>query len=723
MARNFSSTDARRISKDYTELLNNLALTNKIADKYSKSISQNANVVLAKLSMDVLNKIPIEELNRNKGHIRVKALRDSGYETLADIAAANVYNLSAVRGISQDTAYTIKKLAGNISSQALEDVKIRLSLDNRTKEISELVLSIAKYIRCKAPCEVCADILSSKEKEIKYAIEDMSPGTGDIKWFFTSKAKKERAEQAYFKLKELWDSETINTARENLSLLNKIDETTVSQAWQDFSENPIKFNIVLEDVVPGVLSSQDAAYGLPEELAREIQEQVFFPDGLLCDLRPYQVMGVKYILHQEKVLLGDEMGLGKTVQAIATMVSLQNTGATHFMVVCPASVLTNWCREIREKSKLTVTKIHGYSKDRALNSWMKTGGVAVTTYETTSRFNFSENFTLSLLVVDEAHYIKNPQARRSASVTAVAERSERLLFMTGTALENNVDEMITLISLLQPQIANLVINKKSLASAPSFRRTIAPVYYRRKQEDVLSELPELNDTPVWCTLLPEEEEIYENTLIQRKRQEARRLSWQIENLDKSSKAIRMMEIIKEAEADGRKVIIFSFFLKTIEKIIDYLGDRCTNPINGSVSPERRQQIIDEFEKAPAGTVLPAQIQAGGTGLNIQAASVVILCEPQFKPSIENQAIARAYRMGQTRSVLVYRLLCANTIDELLTERLRAKQKLFDEFADRSAAYENEPEIDIRTFNEIIQQEIDRINEKNGNFNDKPNNEE
>lgn len=94
-----------------------------------------------------------------------------------------------------------------------------------------------------------------------------------------------------------------------------------------------------------------------------------------------------------------------------------------------------------------------------------------------------------------------------------------------------------------------------------------------------------------------------------------------------------------------------------------LGKRCTNPINGSVTPQRRQEIIDEFDKAPAGTVLVAQIQSGGTGLNIQSASVVVLCEPQFKPSIENQAISRAYRMGQTRNVLVYRLLCEDTVDE------------------------------------------------------------
>ena len=99
-----------------------------------------------------------------------------------------------------------------------------------------------------------------------------------------------------------------------------------------------------------MLGNQDSVYGLPEQLAREVQDECFFPDGLLCELRRYQEWGVKYILHQGKVLLGDEMGLGKTIQAIATMVSLKNTGATHFIVLCPASVIINWCREVQKFS-------------------------------------------------------------------------------------------------------------------------------------------------------------------------------------------------------------------------------------------------------------------------------------------------------------------------------------------------------------------------------------
>ena len=159
------------------------------------------------------------------------------------------------------------------------------------------------------------------------------------------------------------------------------------------------------------------------------------------------------------------------------------------------------------------------------------------------------------------------------------------------------------------------------------------------------------------------------------------------------------------------MIVFSFFLDTIRKVSMLLGSRCIGPINGSVAPQRRQEIIDEFDNAPAGSVLVAQIQSGGTGLNIQSASVVIICEPQLKPSIERQAIARAHRMGQHRDVLVYRLLCENTVDEKMLELLATKQAEFDAFADKSVAAMQTPELDDRSFGEIIKEEIDRINAK------------
>ena len=493
-----------------------------------------------------------------------------------------------------------------------------------------------------------------------------------------------------------------------------LDYYSENDVWADFQKDPIKYINTIEQIVPGLLGNDDSVYGLPEDLAREVQDECFFPDGLLCSLRRYQEWGVKYILHQGRVLLGDEMGLGKTIQAIAAMVSLRNTGATHFVVLCPASVIINWCREIGKFSKLRAIKVHGSSRLSALDEWIRMGGVAVTTYETTAYFKLPDDFKFSMLVVDEAHYIKNPDANRSINTRAICAHAQRLLFMTGTALENNVDEMVNLIDILRPDIAKQISRMKMLSSAPQFREKVATVYYRRKREDVLTELPELLENEEWCQLCAEEEQAYEEAVLSRNYNAARRVSWNVSDLKNSCKANRMLEIIEEAKSEDRKIIVFSFYLDTIKKISDLLGEQCMEPINGSISPSKRQEIIDKFDKAPAGQVLAAQIIAGGTGLNIQSASVVILCEPQLKPSIENQAISRAYRMGQARNVIVYRLLCDNTIDEKITDLLSEKQAVFDAFADKSVAAEN-VEIDTTSLSDIIQEEIDRIKNKAENI--------
>lgn len=717
MARNFSNTDAKRIIEQEENIERSLGEALKSLKAAPAVVKKAADTIVANEVLSLLRGVPVEELNKNKEGIRIKALMDSGYSSMADCWVSSVHALASVSGISENTAYTIKRKADNYAQEAAEQIKIKISSDNRTPEITSLVKAVSIYKNTRTLQKECSSTLKRIKKQTTYRKDDLNAVRSGLSWFFSSKSKKEKAEEAYSYLSDLVNGEIGQKVDSLLRELQNILDTDASKAWEDFNSNSVQFFNILEEITPGLLGNSDSLYGLPEELAREIQDECIFPDGLLCTLRRYQEWGVKYILHQERVLLGDEMGLGKTIQAIATMVSLKNTGATHFVVVCPASVIANWCKEITKHSKLRVTKVHGNNKKAALNAWIKTGGVAVTTYETSSIFVREDMIDFSLLVVDEAHYIKNPTARRSKNVTTLSYCAERLLFMTGTALENNVDEMIGLISILRPEIASEVRHLSFMSAAPQFREKIAPVYYRRKREDVLTELPELIESQEWLTLGNIEESVYERSVLDKNYQEARRVSWSVDDLKYSCKATRLKELVEEAESEGRKVIVFTFFLDTARKIFDYLGsNRCMNPINGSVNPKKRQEIIDDFEQAPPGSVLISQIQSGGTGLNIQAASVVIICEPQFKPSIENQAISRAYRMGQTRNVLVYRMLCECTVDERITEKLAYKQQLFDAFADRSEAAEAQKEVilDDKGFGEIIEEEIERINKKNGN---------
>ena len=256
--------------------------------------------------------------------------------------------------------------------------------------------------------------------------------------------------------------------------------------------------------------------------------------------------------------------------------------------------------------------------------------------------------------------------------------------MTGTPLENRVDEMCFIVSCLRPDIAGEIKEMKYISAAPQFREKLAPVYLRRTRENVLSELPALIEKEQWVQMSAEEWKQYMLSVMSENFMAMRQVSWDLPDVRRSSKAKRLLELCAEAEEDGRKIIVFSFFRQTIQAVHELLGDKALEPITGSVSAARRQEIVDEFTAAGDGTVLICQVQAGGTGLNIQAASVIIFCEPQIKPSIENQAISRAYRMGQIRSVMVHRLLSDNTVDERILELLREKQEQFDLFAEESA---------------------------------------
>ena len=282
----------------------------------------------------------------------------------------------------------------------------------------------------------------------------------------------------------------------------------------------------------------------------------------------------------------------------------------------------------------------------------------------------------------------------------VVKKAKRVLFMTGTALENNVDEMCYLLNCLQPEVAKLVDKMRHLSSAQMFRENIAPVYFRRTREDVLKELPDLIESEEWCEMNKEENTVYYNSTMSRNFMAMRQVSWNVDDIKFSSKAERLLEIYERAKEEKRKIIVFSYFLNTIENVQKLLGDKCFGPINGSVSPAKRQEIIDEFSSAEDGSVLVAQIQAGGTGLNIQAASFVVLCEPQLKPSTENQAISRTYRIGQVRNVMVFRLLCENSIDERIMDILGTKQVVFDNFADKSIMGEHSIKITYKFCNKI-----------------------
>lgn len=635
--------------------------------------------VLAQRVDQILRDMDVEQLNMSKQGLRVQLLTDAGIENVLQVAQMTFRQICAIHGLGEQSAQKIRDTVLQIKANARKTARIRLSPEQKTPADTALVRSLYQYVHCDPLCRQAADLYDRHHGPMAKEAASLKAAKG-LGWLFASAQKKQQAVSAAASLESRLTGELSSLPDRNAFL--QVRQRGTSGVWEDFAANSARYYAALESIDTTLSRYETEKNGLPSHLAEQIAGLPLDLSLMKATLRNYQTFGTQYILHQERVLLGDQMGLGKTIQALGAMAALAAEGKSHFMVVCPAGVLINWCREIPQHSHLKAIKLHG-DYDEPLSLWLKEGGVAVTTFEAISRFSLPETFSYHMLVVDEAHYVKNPETLRTRSLKTLLPKTDRVLFMSGTPLENRVDEMCALVKLLQPQVAARLEGTKYISTAQQFRQQLAPVYLRRTREDVLQELPEKSEMQLWCEMGAAEKDIYRQAVESENFMAMRQVSWQVDDLTQSSKANRLLEICDEAREDGRKVIVFSFFRSTLEKVSSLLADRCMQTITGSVSPQRRQEIVDEFTAAPAGAVLVSQVQAGGTGLNIQCANVVIFCEPQIKPSIENQAVSRAYRMGQTRDVLVYRLLCEDTVDEQILELLEIKQEQFDSFAEDS----------------------------------------
>src|SRR5215831_20044624 len=246
--------------------------------------------------------------------------------------------------------------------------------------------------------------------------------------------------------------------------------------------------------------------------------------------------------------------------------------------------------------------------------------VSVTTFEALRAMLGDLDVSLAMLVVDEAHYAKNPSALRTQAVSEWAGRSRRALFLTGTPMENRVAEFRVLVGHLRPEIAeNLDIADEAL-DGTRFRERVAPVYLRRNAEDVLSELPDRLETQEWVALEGAAMREYRKAVVEGNFMAMRRAAFEPGTVKGSQKLRRLVEIVSEAADGGRKVIVFSYFRDVLETVTEVLAGRngvpgvpVIGPLTGDISPADRQAMVDELTNASGPAVLVSQIQAGGVG--------------------------------------------------------------------------------------------------------------
>jgi len=658
---------------------------------------QAYEAVRDQLVQDALDATPVDRLRELiQKKVAFSPLIDAGVETVGQVLAAGAGEIGRIPGVRRRAARRIVSAAERLRESVGEATRVRIDPDARTPEQTALIAALRRYERARSALK--GPDLSPLASEIGSRLDAAARGASRRRMLFTfSGRKKAEARDALAGLDEILNAKQAAAARKRLSraeaeLEKAGKEPRAARLWNDYLARPVTYNGLLIEVAE-LGQGGDASQGfLPADIAEQVRVLPLDQSLLKTPLRGYQAFGAKFALVQERVILGDEMGLGKTMQSLAAICHLAAKGATHFLVVCPASVVINWTREIERHTLLDVRRLHlpGTKRGVATQEWLAKGGVAVTTFEALRAMPEDLDVSVAMLVVDEAHYAKNPDALRTRAVSEWAARSRRVLFLTGTPMENRVAEFLVLVGHLRPEVAEKLDLADESLDGTRFREKVAPVYLRRNQEDVLSELPARLETQEWVALEGAALRAYRRAVLDGNFMAMRRAAFHPGTARGSQKLRRLVEIVGEAADGGRKVIVFSYFRDVLETVTGVLkgrdgvpGIRVIGPLTGGIAPADRQAMVDELTSSKGPAVLVAQIQAGGVGLNIQAASVIIIAEPQLTPSSEEQAIARAHRMGQVRPVDVHRLLCEDSVDQRVLELLAGKREAFDEYARRS----------------------------------------
>ena len=471
----------------------------------------------------------------------------------------------------------------------------------------------------------------------------------------------------------------------------------------------------------GVVDAQSAAWrsalGALAGGARPAPVDV--PAGVDAELRPYQHEGFAWLAflaeHGLGGVLADDMGLGKTLQTLAAVQRMRDRAAgPPVLVVAPTSVVGNWVAEARRFTPgLTVATVSETSKKRRtkLAEVVDGADVVVTSYAL-FRLDADEYQSLdwAMLVLDEAQFVKNRQS--VAYRCARTLRAPVKLALTGTPLENNLMELWAILSITSPGLfpdprrfadyyAGPIEREGHQSRLDLLRRRVAPFLLRRTKEDVAKELPARQELVTEVTLNPRHRRVYDQYL-QRERKNVlglvdeldsnrfkvfrslsvlRQASLDVSLVDEkqadvpSSKLDVLFEMLDDVLAEGHSVLVFSQFTRFLRRARDRLDDAGTGYAYLDGRTRKRAEQIERFTSGEVPLFL-VSLKAGGFGLNLTAADYCILLDPWWNPAAEAQAVDRAHRIGQTRQVMVYRLVATDTIEDKVMALKAAKSQLF-----------------------------------------------
>jgi SNF2 family DNA or RNA helicase len=428
---------------------------------------------------------------------------------------------------------------------------------------------------------------------------------------------------------------------------------------------------------------------------------------------PYQTIGAEWILScfelgDGGVLLSDVMGLGKTLQSIAVINELSTFSHENRLVVCPGTLVANWKREITKFAPNLKVLIHTGPWRYGVEKSLKGFDLIITTFETLNNdIGLLSGLDWQIVIVDEAQAIKNPKAQRTKSLKRLNAKFR--LAVTGTPIENSLEDIWSIFDFLRPgylgTLSQFELNSGDIASyAEDLHQTLSAYMLRRDLTDVGSQLPPItlvNHSLDWPSAL---DGIYEDVRVEALAEfrrsgglvattRLRKLTTHprlhgietIDNVALSPKFAILKDIVEELFRNGDKALIFASYNKMIDLIVEEFSniypDYLIANLDGRVANEKRQPLIDDFNSVPTPGLLACNPIVAGAGLNITGANHVIHYNLEWNPAKEDQASFRVYRPGQVKNVFIHRFYYANTIDEVIDERVAFKRNLASQTVD------------------------------------------
>jgi len=524
-----------------------------------------------------------------------------------------------------------------------------------------------------------------------------------------------------------FDPEKIKAAIKFWESTNQQDQLTAAEAMH------LAARVESEDSEEGIVDVEFS--GWLEKLRRRITKDtvelrpVQSPDGLRGKLRPYQVQGLSWLVFMRDLHLGaclaDDMGLGKTIQVLALLQHDRETGRHNrpCLLVCPTSVTSNWVAEAGRFTPGLRTYIHhGPDRQQQPEEFIDicaNHDLIITTYDLAHRdSDLLSEVEWEAVILDEAQNIKNHMTKRSRAIRSLP--AEYRLALTGTPIENRLTELWSIMEFLNPgylgsfehfrrRLARPVERYNDQRAANQLRHLVRPFILRRVKSnpDIIKDLPEKQETNVYCYLTREQATLYEAVVedmvekIENSEGMQRRglvlstitklkqicdhpalfLKEQGNLSGRSGKLARLTEILDEILAEEDSALIFTQYARMGRLLRTYLRNRFDTRIfflHGATPASDRQKMIDEFQSDnTGGRIFILSVKAGGVGLNLTTANHVFHYDRWWNPAVENQATDRAFRIGQKRNVQVHKFICRGTLEERINELIEAKKDLAD----------------------------------------------